>query len=231
MDDLHFSPLSDTSIIIDFGGSISVEKNQQILNFVDVICSDPFPGFLEAVPSYTTVTIFYDPLVIQHAFPYEYVCQWAEEKLTKLVEQKRPASKLVQIPVCYDQALGPDLETVAAYHQRTTEEVIHLHTSQRYHVYFLGFSPGFPFLGGLDPAIATPRKSTPRLKIPAGSVGIAGQQTGVYPLETPGGWQIIGRTPLRLFSLEQEHPTLLQPGDQVEFIPITREEFEGWDQS
>ncbi|MBE3569818.1 MAG: 5-oxoprolinase subunit PxpB, partial [Bacillales bacterium] len=122
-----------------------------------------------------------------------------------------------------------DIEEVASTNGLSVEKVIEIHSSASYHVYFLGFAPGFPFLGGMDPSIATPRKQSPRLKVPAGSVGIAGNQTGIYPIETPGGWQIIGRTPISLFQPDQNPPTFLLPGDKVRFVPITKDVYENWE--
>lgn len=140
-----------------------------------------------------------------------------------------PPSRTVVIPVCYGGEFGPDLEEVARFHGMTEDEVIAIHAQGRYRVYMIGFAPGFAYLGGLSPEIATPRRATPRTHVPAGSVGIAGNQTGVYPLATPGGWQIIGRTPLALFRPHHEEPSLLRAGDIVQFCPITEEQYRMWD--
>ena len=134
--------------------------------------------------------------------------------------------RTVSIPVCYGGEFGPDLEYVARHNNLTTDEVIHIHSSGEYLVYMIGFAPGFPFLGGLSPKIATPRRPSPRATIPAGSVGIAGMQTGVYPIETPGGWQLIGRTPQKLFLPNENPPSLLQAGDVVKFCPISFQEYQ-----
>lgn len=143
----------------------------------------------------------------------------------QLKDQDLYKERIVSIPVLYGGEVGPDLEYVAKHHGISPEEVIQIHSKNDYLVYMIGFAPGFPYLGGLDERIATPRKKTPRLQIAAGSVGIAGNQTGVYPLETPGGWQIIGRTPRKLFLPNQSPPTLLQSGDTIRFVPITPEEY------
>ncbi|MNQ86793.1 Kinase A inhibitor [compost metagenome] len=137
---------------------------------------------------------------------------------------------IIQIPVCYESAYAPDLGEVAAYHQVDEDEIVKWHTSRVYLVYMIGFAPGFPYLGGLDERLVTPRKSVPRTVIPVGSVGIGGAQTGVYPFETPGGWQLIGRTPVRMFRPEAIPPSLLQAGDQVKFEPITSEQFHAFEE-
>lgn len=133
---------------------------------------------------------------------------------------------IIEIPVCYDDEYGLDLNEMAQYHQTTKEEIIRIHTGNLYHVFMMGFSPGFPYMGILPDSIATPRKNQPRLKVPAGSVGIAGNQTGIYPSESPGGWNIIGRTPLKLFDKEKSQPFLLNTGDTIKFIPISKKQFE-----
>jgi inhibitor of KinA len=152
-----------------------------------------------------------------------------EEKLREYLEQlhevRLPEPRLLEIPVCYGEELGPDLQNVAAMHGITSEQVIQLHTSTTYLVYFLGFVPGFAYLGELPEALVTPRHATPRRKVPAGSVGIAGNQTGVYPCETPGGWRLLGRTPLAMFRPEQDGLSLLSIGDRVRFKAISREKF------
>lgn len=136
-------------------------------------------------------------------------------------------SRNIHIPVCYGGAYGPDLEDVAAFHHMTEDDVIRIHTEPEYLVYMLGFCPGFPYMGGMDPRIATPRRQSPRLSIPAGSIGIAGEQTGGYPISTPGGWQLIGRTPVPMFRpWDETEPTLLQAGDHVHFYAVSEEEFQ-----
>ena len=225
MNQISFSPLGDRAIILDFGPDISLEMNKKILAMRSLIEDNAFPGLVEIAPAYTTLTVFYDPTVIGPPFPYEFV----EKLLKRIIHQPMTAVKnkvnKIEIPVCYDQQFAWDLPEVALHNDLSTKQVVELHHQRKYDVYFLGFSPGFPFLGGMDERIAAPRRSSPRLKIPKGAVGIAGHQTGIYPLETPGGWQIIGRTPLPLFDISKEKPTLLQPGDSVHFQPISLEEF------
>ena len=223
MNPVHFAPLSETAIIVDFGQEISIEKNKYILNVTQNIQENPFPGFIEAVPTYTTLTIHINPFQIE-GYSFEKCCNTIRTYLHKkanLVHQ----NKTVYIPVCYEDEFAPDLSFVAEQNNLTTKQVIQYHTEKTYHVYFLGFSPGFPFLAGLDKRISTPRKQTPRTLVPTGAVGIAGEQTGVYPSPTPGGWQIIGRTPVSLLRLNMHPPTLLQPGDQVKFYSISKHAF------
>lgn len=228
MMDAVFTPLGDSAVTIDFGEGISLEKNRKILNLANAINEKPFHGFLEAVPAYSTLTVFYNPVEVGGNDPYEQVCQQLKERMNHGIQYKIPERK-VCIPVCYDEEFGLDLEEVAKSNGLSVEKVIEIHSSASYHVYFLGFAPGFPFLGGMDPSIATPRKKSPRLKVPAGSVGIAGYQTGIYPIETPGGWQIIGRTPISLFHPDRNPPTFLLPGDEIRFVPITKDVYENWE--
>lgn len=229
MMDMFFTPLGDSAVTIDFGEGISLEKNRKILNMAKAISRKPFRGFLEVVPAYTTLTVFYNPIEVGGDYPYERVCKQLKERIYEEYQYEHQHRK-VRVPVCYDEEFGPDLEEVAEANGLSVEKVIEIHSSRSYHVYFLGFAPGFPFLGGMDPTIATPRKKSPRLKVPAGSVGIAGKQTGIYPIETPGGWQIIGRTPIPLFHPDQHPPTLLLPGDEVQFVPITKDIYENWEE-
>lgn len=185
------------------------------------LSAQPPVGMIELVPAFATLAIYYDPLQTSASELTEQIRNLIAIKVNEI--QERP--RIVEIPVCYGSDFGPDLDFVAKQAKLAPEEVIEIHSSADYLVHMIGFAPGFPYLGGMSPKIAAPRRSSPRLKVPAGSVGIAGEQTGIYPLETPGGWQIIGRTPLALFRPEQDPPTLLQAGDIVRFRTITPEEF------
>jgi KipI family sensor histidine kinase inhibitor len=186
------------------------------------------PGVHDLVPAYATLAVHYDPA----AWSGETVPPHAalERAITRVWRAARraafPPPRQVEIPVCYGGAFGPDLAEVASQCALTEGEVIARHAAETYRVYMIGFAPGFAYLGGLDPTIAAPRRGTPRLKVPAGSVGIAGLQTGIYPMATPGGWQIIGRTPTSLFLPVQESPCLLNPGDRLRFVPVGPEAFE-----
>ena len=182
----------------------------------------PLPGLGEPLPTYRSLLLHYDPLRLSFAE----VTALVEEALTRVEGRARPEPRLVEIPTCYGGEFGPDLEFVARHNGLSPEEVMRFHSSSLYPVYMLGFSPGFAYLGGLPHAIAAPRLSTPRTLVPAGSVGIAGEQTGIYPIATPGGWRLIGRTPLKLFDPYRDPPALLRPGDKVRFVIISEEQCE-----
>ncbi len=228
-------PLGEGAIIIEFGGCICPEIHQKVKNFADYLESHPFPGMLEHVSAFSSVTVFYDPYVVRQlqskavkgdATAFQIVCSLLQELLSNVDVTAKQDCRVVEIPVCYGGDFGPDLEFVAEHNQLSAEEVIEIHTGGQYLVYMIGFAPGFPYLGGLSKRIAAPRRLSPRLAIPAGAVGIAGMQTGVYPIETPGGWQLIGRTPLALFLPQDNPPSLLQSGDMIHFRQISYKEYE-----
>ena len=229
------SPLGDSAIVITFGNEMNVDIHKKIKIFMNMLEEEPFIGFIECVPAFTNLTVYYDSLKIYNeqkkkskdevVSPYEVVRTIIEKKLKHVKKDKDLAQRTVTIPVCYGGEFGPDLEHVARVNHLTTDEVIHIHSNGEYLAYMIGFAPGFPFLGGLSEKIATPRRPSPRMSIPKGAVGIAGMQTGVYPISTPGGWQLIGQTPSKLFLPNESPPTLLQAGDKVKFIPITSIEY------
>ncbi|MFE8699530.1 5-oxoprolinase subunit PxpB [Cytobacillus sp. FJAT-54145] len=225
----RISPLGDRAIIIQFGEEITKEANYFVHDAAKRIQLNPFQGYIELVPAFHTLTVHYDPVLVQSNMPYLYVIQEIKKRLEGKIDNLKRNGKMVKIPVCYEHEFAPDIDIVAKHNGLTKKEVIHLHTKNIYDVYFLGFSPGFPFLGGMDKNLSTPRKDSPRLKIPAGSVGIAGMQTGIYPIETPGGWQIIGRTPVTLFDAKLSPPSRIVAGDQVQFFEITKNDFKGWE--
>ncbi len=202
---------------IEFGSEIRPATHARIRRFGAALDAAPIDGVTEWVCGYAVVTVYYRPWIIG----YEDLCTALRQRLR---QPNACASSLMErvigIPVCYGGGFGPDLEEVAARHGLTSGQVIRRHSRPLYRVYFLGFLPGFAYLGGLPRSLETPRRSTPRLSVPAGAVGIAGSQTGVYPLETPGGWQIIGQTPLRLYDPRRKTPALLSAGDRVKFVPI-----------
>ncbi|NJE10727.1 5-oxoprolinase subunit PxpB [Thermococcus sp. MAR1] len=215
---MKFKPLGDSALLISFGEVIDEELNEKIHSLARAIEKANFEWLVEVVPAYSSLAVIYNPVLIDF------------ESVKRAVEgveftSERFEGKLVEVPVVYGGEYGPDLEFVAEYNGLSVDEVIEIHSRPVYRVYFLGFLPGFAYLGGMDDRIATPRLEKPRLKVPAGSVGIAGKQTGIYPLESPGGWRLIGRTPLRLFDPSKEPPTLLQPGDRVRFVPVDEDEF------
>lgn len=222
-------PLGDAAVVVEFGNEISEQTHKQVRAFSAYLQQHPFLGLIEFVPAYTTVTVYYNPWVISekgNLNPYTKVTGFLQRMLPFVTDEAgNVAPRVMEIPVVYGGEHGPDLEFVAKINELSPEEVIALHTQQEYLVYMIGFAPGFPYLGGMNKRIAAPRKDTPRLQIPAGSVGIAGEQTGVYPIQTPGGWQLIGRTPVPLFTPQGTSPSLLQAGDLVRFKAITEEAY------
>jgi KipI family sensor histidine kinase inhibitor len=207
-------PASDRSLLVSFGEEISLDAHHAVLRLTRGL--EGAPEVLNLHPSYSSVLIDFDPRRHRHAAMEDLV----RERLEKAPEPAPNESRLVEIPVQYGGDLGPDLNDVAQHTGLPPERVVEIHSSAEYLVYFLGFSPGFPYLGGMPAEISTPRLASPRKQVPAGSVAIGGSQTGVYPLATPGGWRIIGRTSLKLFDVQSDPPALLRMGDRVRFIPI-----------
>ena len=230
--DFTIYPISEKAISIEFGNQIDEEIRQKISHLNQCILKEPFFGFLNTVPAYTTLTIFFEPLELQKnaslqgSTCLEKITFYLSRMKDELKNQFKKDSKIISIPVCYEDTFGLDLEELSNLHQLDKEKIIELHSEAIYSVYMIGFVPGFPYLGGLNEILNSSRKANPRKAIPAGSVGIAGMQTGIYPLETPGGWQIIGRTPLKLFDALRPRPSLLKAGDRIKFEPITKSEFE-----
>lgn len=214
-------PIADSALTIDFGNHFDDELHQYISFLTEYFRENAIEGIREIVPAYTSISIFYNILKIKKTekTAFEIIKNWCEETInfTKNQELKTKNSKLITIPVIYD---GEDLAFVAENNNLSIEEVIKIHTAPTYRVYMIGFLPGFAYMGGMDERIATPRRSSPRTSVPAGSVGIAGKQTGIYPLESPGGWQLIGRTTIPLFTPHEVSPTLLKAGDLVRFEAI-----------
>lgn len=219
----HYKSAGDLSVLVKIGSGIDEHTNELVTGLLRLIEKRRDAGFEEAIPGYNTLLVSYDPLKLT----YEKALSLLQEMEAEVQNQRMLPSRTIEIPVLYGGKWGQDLESVAAYHGLMSEEVISIHSSSRYLVYFMGFSPGFPFLGGMPKEIATPRLETPRVSILAGSVGIANHQTGIYPVASPGGWRLIGRTPVKLFSPENEqHPFLLQPADYVKFKKIDSETFQ-----
>ena len=221
------SPLGDHAVVIEVGKKIDATSEQRVRAIVSRLEAESPYWMIEYIPAYTTVTIIYSiQTFLEEVSPYETVCERVRELLTDVKETPTVHQRVVKIPVLYGGKYGPDMDFVAKHSGLTKDEVIAIHTSGDYKVHMIGFAPGFPFIGGMSEKIATPRRETPRLQIPARSVGIAGVQTGVYPIETPGGWQLIGRTPLELFLPDENPPSLLAAGDKIMFYEITSEEYE-----
>lgn len=220
--DIDIQPLGDRACTLLFGDSIDPQIHEKIFRFCTLIQQSYIPGIIEWVPTYTTITIYYDPSTISYRELSSILYECYKQQQNKIPVLNH---RTVIIPVKYGGEWGPDLSEIATYNSLNETEVISIHSKPTYLVYMLGFAPGFPYLGGMSSRIATPRLATPRTQIPAGSVGIADQQTGIYPLSTPGGWQIIGRTPIQLFDPNRNPPILLQMGDYICFRPITDKEY------
>jgi len=217
----QFQRASDQSLLIYFGQQITLEAHQRVRKLLRLLEAEPLEGIRNLHPAYCSVLIKFNPLERGHKELEEILLQY----LLRLEQVTLPAPRQIEIPVCYGQEYGPDLVDVGAAHGMTPEQVIELHSSPTYLVYFLGFVPGFAYLGELPDALVTPRLPTPRRNVPPGSVGIAGNQTGVYPVATPGGWRLLGRTPISMFRPGQNGLSLLSIGDRVRFSPITSERF------
>ena len=207
-------PLGDSAILIQLGDAINPALNQRVHALSALLQS--IPAVIETVPAYCTILVHYDPL----AATYKQIKNLIEEKISLLDESTHRPSHRLEIPVLYGNASGPDLEPAAVTLALSPSELIRLHSEREYTVYMMGFTPGFPYMGILDERLTLPRLSTPRTRVPAGSVAIAGSQTGIYPIDSPGGWHILGWTPLKLFDLLSENPFLFAPGDTVKFVPI-----------
>jgi inhibitor of KinA len=237
MDEVNYEllPLGDSAIMIRFGHGIDEATHRKVGALNAYMEEHPFAGMIECVPAFASLAIHYDPVAVmksravpesRHTTIYETVCSRLKLILSGAeLSGADTDRRTIEIPVCYGGDFGPDLSFVAMHTGLSEEEVVAIHASGSYLVYMLGFAPGFPYLGGMPDRIAAPRRQTPRTVIPRGSVGIASGQTGVYPLATPGGWQLIGRTPLELFRPREAVPSLLRSGDSVRFKPITKEQY------
>ena len=219
------SPLGENALIVSFGSEISAELNEKVLNFAANVEKNTFVGFIEIVPAYDSCAIFYDVFQIYKYYgdffsAFQTVKNYVEDLLNNLENVQNRKSELLEIPVSFDKNHALDLDFVAQTNDLTAKEVIKIFTNRTYCVFMLGFLPGFAYMGELDEKISAPRKQQPRIKVPKGSVGIAGRQTGIYSLRSPGGWQIIGKTDVELFTPNNDKPTLFQAGDSVKFISV-----------
>jgi inhibitor of KinA len=215
-------PAGDSAIIVEFDELIDPVVNARTIACAEAIQAANLPGVRDVVPTYRSVAIYFDPLRTKS----DLLMTCVDRSATLASSAPEIARAPVRIPVCYGADLGPDLALVAAFAGMREDDVIQVHTAATYRVFMLGFVPGFAYLGIVDARIAMPRHSTPRVRVPLGSVGIAGVQTGVYPAETPGGWQLIGRTPVKPFDPARERPFLMRAGDAVQFYPIDRSEYD-----
>ena len=216
-------PLGVGALTIDFGNEVSLSLNSRAISLVAYLEAHRFAGFIEAVPAYSSVGVFYDLADVRQHYPesetaFAAVSGFVKAALQDGIETVEKDPRVVEIPTDFSENAAVDIDVIAAYSGLSRDEVIDLFTSRTYRVFMLGFLPGFTYMGEVDSRIAVPRKDSPRKKVPKGSVGIAGNQTGIYPLESPGGWQIIGRTNVEMFTPGNESPCLLKPGDHVRFV-------------
>ena len=222
MSEVRYLVSGDCSVCVEFGNAISPEINKKIRAFKIAVEKSGIEGIVETVPTYRSLLVYYKPELIG----FQALTEKFESLMDSLSNIQIPPPTVIEIPVLYGGEMGPDLENVAAHNHKTVEEVVGIHTSEEYLIYMLGFIAGFPYLGGMSKEIATPRLQSPRVKIDGGSVGIAGEQTGVYPVDSPGGWQLIGRTPLKLYDAEREKPVLLEAGQYIKFRSISQKEYD-----
>jgi len=234
--DFQLRALGDHAIIIDFGNAIDEAINKRVIELFNWWQTQSFEEKEEhfsyvkdVIPAYSSLTIIYDAAMIRKdhhvSSAFKFMREKVEHSIENISTKKSGPSRIVRMPVCYDLSLAPDLIAIAELKKNSPEEIVYLHHSRKYRVYMIGFLPGFAYMGKVDERISAPRKINPRLFVPAGSVGIAGIQTGIYPLDSPGGWNIIGQTPAKLFDAHDDDPVLLRAGDEVEFTPISLEKF------
>lgn len=221
MGEVKYLVSGDCAVCVEFGNEISPEINRKIRAFKIAVEKEGIEGIVETVPTYRSLLVVYKPEVIR----FKELTEKFEVIMGAMDTIQIPPPTVIEIPVLYGGEMGPDIENVASHNGKTVEEVIKIHTSEEYLIYMLGFIAGFPYLGGMSKEIATPRLKSPRVKIEGGSVGIAREQTGVYPVASPGGWQLIGRTPLKLYDSEREKPVLLEAGQYIKFRSVTEDEY------
>ena len=216
-------PAGDAALVLELPARFDPETSARIVAIAAAARAQCGPVIRDAVVGYHTLTIYFDPLGVD--------ARWLETQLQEIAVEIQPGADApgatIEVPVCYGGAFGPDLASVAEQTRCSEVEVVELHTSREYRVFVIGFVPGFAYMGPVDPRLALPRRSNPRMRVPAGSVAIAAGQTGIYPMETPGGWHLIGRTPVRPFDESRVEPVLFRPGDRVRFRPVSREQFDG----
>lgn len=212
----------DTGFLAEFGEGIDPQVNARVRAVARALEAEPVPGIREIIPTYRSLLFIYDPAVTHP----DRLFQMMETLDIDRAAMDEESVRVVEIPVCYGGKFGPDIDTVGEHAGLSQQEVIRIHSAPEYLIYMVGFTPGFAFLGGLDDRLITPRLKTPRTRVPRGSVGIANNQTGMYPIASPGGWQIIGRTPLNLFAPDKKNPFLYRAGDKIRFVTISLSEYD-----
>lgn len=221
MSEIRILPAGDLSLVVEFGNEISMVCNNKVRQLNQSLREKKITGIVDTVPTFRSLLVYYDPSKIK----YKKLCKYIKSFSVENGDAKAKTKRIIEIPVCYGGQYGEDLVDVARHVGMSETEVITIHSGVDYLIYMLGFLPGFPYLGGLDKRLECPRLPNPRTTIPAGSVGIGGEQTGVYPISSPGGWRLIGRTPLKLYDSERKDPTFYQAGDYIHFRPINENEF------
>jgi inhibitor of KinA len=225
----HIYPCGDHAVTIELGDAIDININQKVISLFHHLSENKIEGVKDLIPAYNTLTLVYDVFLLKKKHPaisvYETMCSYLQKAAALIKEEISAARRLMKIPVCYDPQLAPDIVSLAETHQLTVDEVVRLHTAKIYRVYMIGFLPGFAYMGSVNEQLITPRRMQPRTIVPAGSVGIAGEQTGIYPFDSPGGWQLIGQTPIQMFDAKKTESCYLYPGDEVQFHAISIDEF------